>query len=312
MTSYDNDDTEQTLQFDESKMAELLRKAKRHQKKACFLILGGLDVGSIIHIDKSAMVIGRAEDCDLVLRDYNVSRRHVEVRRKGASHVLIKDLGSTNGTFLDGESIHEATLSEGEKVLLGRQTVLKFVLLDELEEAYQKQLFESSTKDALTGIFNRKYLKQKIVTDISLANRYSIPLSLLMLDIDHFKQFNDSYGHATGDRVLTQVARVIAESLRTNDLVARYGGEEFVVLAPGVDLEGGKVLGERIREVIESLSLTSADDSVSDLRITISIGSASVAGSVDVDEEKLMSEADKNLYKAKERGRNTVIASQIT
>ena len=201
MIDKDLEDIEQTTQFGESKMMELLRRAKKLERKTCFVILGGLDVGSVVNIDKPVMVIGRGAGCDLILRDHDISRRHVEVRLKGSDSLVILDLGSTNGTFIDGKLITEATLREGEKVLLGRQTVLKFVLMDELEESCQKQTFESSTRDTLTGIFNRKYLSLKIVQDIALAKRHSFPISLLMVDIDHFKNVNDTYGHSTGDHL---------------------------------------------------------------------------------------------------------------
>ncbi|MFH2219480.1 MAG: GGDEF domain-containing protein [Pseudomonadota bacterium] len=312
MKDTDYIDTEQTLPFDRSKMAELLLRAKSMERKACFVILGGLDVGSVLNISKSVMVIGRDADCDLVLRDYDISRRHAEIRRKGSNSLVIRDLGSTNGIFMGGEVIKEARLREGEKVLLGRQTVLKFVLMDELEESCQKQIFESSTRDALTGIFNRKYFSEKIVSDLSFAKRHRIPLSLLVLDIDHFKRVNDTYGHNTGDYVLTQVARIIADTIRDNDMVARYGGEEFVVIAQGIGFEGTETLAERIRRKIEETPFNALDMARAELRVTISIGGASVSTDAEVDEGVMLSTADQNLYRAKEEGRNRIVASEIT
>ena len=312
MTDTEPKDTEQTLPFDRSKMAELLLRAHGMEKKACFVILGGLDVGSVLNINKSVMVIGRDSDCDLVLRDYDISRRHAEIRRKGSNTLVVRDLGSTNGIFIGGELIERAAMREGDKVLLGRQTVLKFVLMDELEETCQKQIFESSIRDALTGIFNRKYFTEKIASDISFAKRHQIPLSLLVIDVDHFKKVNDTYGHNTGDYVLTQVARIINDSLRDNDMVARYGGEEFVVIAQGIDFEGGKILAERIRCRIEEAPLNALDTTGTALRVTISIGVASVSTEAGVDEDVMISTADQNLYHAKEKGRNKVVASEIT
>jgi two-component system cell cycle response regulator len=304
--------TEDTLPFDRSKMAELLLQANKMKKKACFVILGGLDVGSLLNLDKSVIVIGRDADCDLVLRDYDISRRHVEIEQKGSKTLVIKDLGSTNGMFIGGELAKEGVLKEGDKVLLGRQTVLKFVLMDDLEETCQKQIFESSTRDALTGIFNRKYFGQKIVSDISFANRHQVPLSLLMLDIDHFKKINDTYGHNTGDHVLVQVAQIIAGTLRDDDMVARYGGEEFVVIAQGVGFDGGKILGERIRKRIEEEFSKPEKTARARLQVTISVGVASVLAGADANENLMISTADQNLYHAKEKGRNRVVASEIT
>ena len=312
MTDDDTKNTELTLPFDRSMMAELLQQAKNMEKKACFVILGGLDVGSVLNLDKSVVVIGRDSVCDLVLRDYDISRRHVEIERKGSDTLAIRDLGSTNGMFIDGELTKEGVLKEGDKVLLGRQTVLKFVLMDDMEEAYQKQIFESSTRDALTGIFNRKYFNQKIVSDISFAKRHQIPFSLLMLDIDHFKTINDTYGHNAGDHVLIQVYRIIADTLRENDMVARYGGEEFVVIAQGIGFEGGKVLGERIRQRIEEEIFNTEKTEREGLKVSISVGVASTLAGADINEDIMISTADRNLYLTKEKGRNRVEASEIT
>lgn len=311
MPDKDIEDIEQTSQFGEFTMAERLSHAKNLDRKTCFVILGGLDVGSVVNIDKSVMLIGRGAGCDLILRNHDISRRHAEVRKKGSNSLVILDLGSTNGTFIGGELITEATLREGEKVLLGRQTVLKFVLMDELEETCQKQIFQSSTRDTLTDVFNRKYLSQKIVSDIALAKRHSLPISLLMVDIDRFKNVNDAYGHSTGDRVLVQVAQAIGSIIRKNDMVARYGGEEFIVVAQGIGLDGGKSLGERIRHRIKEESLQVLDGSGAEIRVTVSIGVVSVSGGTDVDEEILISTADKNLYSAKDKGRNMVVVSEI-
>ncbi|MFC1516473.1 GGDEF domain-containing protein [Thermodesulfobacteriota bacterium] len=312
MTDKGPKDTEQTLPFDKSKMAELLFQAKSMEKKACFVILGGLDVGAVLNINRSVMVIGRDSDCDLVLRDYDISRRHAEIRREGSNNLVIRDLGSTNGIFIGGELVEEVTIGEGDKVLLGRQTVFKFVLMDELEETCQKQIFESSIRDALTGIFNRKYFIEKISSDISFAKRHQIPLCLMIIDVDHFKKVNDNYGHNTGDYVLTQVAQIINDSIRDDDIVARYGGEEFVVIAQGIDFEGGKALAERIRGRIEEAPLNALDTTGTELRVTISIGVASISTEAKVDEDIMISTADQNLYHAKEKGRNRVVASEIT
>jgi len=312
MTDNDTRDTEETLQFDRSKMAELLLQASSMKRKACFVILGGLDVGSVLNLNKSVMVIGRDPNCDLLLRDYDISRRHVEIQRKGSNALVIRDLGSTNGMFIGGELAKEGVLKEGDKVLLGRQTVLKFVLMDDIEEACQKQIFESSTRDALTGIFNRRYFTQKIASDIAFAKRHQIPLSLLLVDIDHFKKVNDTYGHNTGDHVLVQVAQIIADTLRDNDIVARYGGEEFVVIAQGVGFEGGKALGERIRKRIAEDFLYAEKPARARLKVSVSVGVASVLAKTGVNEGIMISTADQNLYDAKEKGRNRVVASEIT
>jgi two-component system, cell cycle response regulator len=273
--------------------------------------LGGLDVGSVVPFVGSVFVIGRDSKCNLILRDDGISRQHVEVKRTDDDFIIVRDLGSTNGTFIDGKKITEATLRDGEKVLLGRRTVLKFVMQDELEQSYQIQMYESSTRDGLTGTFNRKYFVQKIVADLSFAKRHGIPFSLLLLDIDFFKKVNDTHGHRTGDQALVSVTEAINATIRTEDLLARYGGEEFAVIAQGTNLVGGEALGERIRKRIAETDIPIADESGKFIKVTVSIGVATLPPGVAAQPEAVVSAADKNLYQAKEAGRNRVVASRI-
>jgi two-component system, cell cycle response regulator len=304
--------TDRTMQLDRSTVAEHMRKAKSSgRRKACFVVMGGLDVGCVHILDKRVSRIGRDPAGDVVLRDDGISRVHAEVRRLDDSRLYIKDLDSTNGIFVGGERVEEAVLREGDKVLLGRRTVLKFALHDELEQNYQQQMYESSTRDGLTGVFNRKYFSQKINSDISFARRHKIPFSLLMLDIDYFKKVNDNHGHRTGDQVLVTVTEIIARTIRTEDTLARYGGEEFAVLAQGTGLEGGIALGERIRANIEKHVILSLGDTPEQFRVTASIGVASLHPGVEAEPEAVVSLADKNLYAAKEQGRNRVVAAAL-
>lgn len=303
--------TERTMQIDRSTIAEQMRRANSSGKKACFIILGGLDVGSIVPIEGKQVLIGRDPKCHLVLKDDGISRHHVEVTCTNSDYIIIRDLGSTNGTFVDGKRIMETTLRDGEKVLLGRRTVLKFVMQDELEQSYQLQMYESSTRDGLTGAFNRKYFVQKIVADLSFARRHHIPFTLLLLDLDYFKKINDTYGHRTGDQVLVTTTEIVAATIRTEDLLARYGGEEFAVIAQGTNAEGGTTLAERIRERIAETEIPLADESGKFIKVTTSIGVTTVLPGVAAQPEAVVSAADKNLYRAKEAGRNRVVASQI-
>ena len=178
-----------TLQIDRSLIEKQLRGAgNASHKTPCFVVLGGLDVGSIIVLDKPKMILGRDTNCDFVLRDDGISRHHIEVLASGDDRVSVRDVGSTNGIFVHGKKVATADLQDGDKILLGRRTVLKFVLQDELEQSYQRQIYESSTCDGLTGVYNRKYFNQKIATDLSFAHRHRMPFTLLMLDIDLFKK----------------------------------------------------------------------------------------------------------------------------
>lgn len=304
-------DTEQTHQFDPAELSRMLHQVTAKQRKPCFIILGGQDIGSVIPLDTGSTVIGRATDCGIILRDCDISRHHAKVDVHADGRLSVQDLGSTNGVFVEGRRVQTGYLVEGEKLLLGRRTVMKFIRMDAVEEAYQRQLYESSTRDPLTGIYNRRYFSKKIRTDLSFARRYGLPLTLFMLDMDHFKKVNDTYGHSVGDLVLVHVGRSISNMIRENDLVARYGGEEFVVIAPGIGYEGGQRLGERIRSLIEESPDVREAATDGPLPLTVSIGGVSVSEGVSVDEKVLIAAADANLYSAKEKGRNTVVITRL-
>jgi diguanylate cyclase (GGDEF)-like protein len=304
---------DKTMQIDRSTLADQMKSvSKAGKKQASFIILGGLDVGSVVTLEKEEIVIGRDPTCDIVLRDDGISRVHTIVRRVGESTMLVIDQGSTNGTFIDGNRIKEATISEGGKLLLGRRTILKFVVQDALEQNYQQQLYESSTCDGLTGVFNRKYFDKKLHADISFSIRHKIPFTLLMIDIDFFKKVNDTYGHRTGDQVLVSVTAAINEIIRTEDVLARYGGEEFAVLAQGTNAKGAKSLGERIRQRVALESVPALDDSGEEIIVTISVGVCTLMPGIKTTPGDVISATDKNLYTAKEQGRNRVIASIIS
>ncbi len=300
-----------TKLFDHVAIIDMMHPKKASLKQPCFIILSGLDVGRVFKIDDSMTLIGRHLKCNLILRDDCISRRHAKVKIEEQNKLHIEDLGSTNGIFFKGNKITSALLENGEKVLLGRRTLLKFAFLDELELICFQQMHKSSTRDALTGILNRSYFSHKISVDLAYTKRHKIPLNILMMDIDHFKQINDTYGHQTGDRVLMSVTSLTTNILRADDLFARYGGEEFIIMTKGTNIEGAHALGERIRQKIEKTIMESIDEPAGKFHVTISIGVAAVPPGVQVNHKAIIAAADKNLYEAKESGRNKVISSEI-
>jgi diguanylate cyclase (GGDEF)-like protein len=169
-------------------------------------------------------------------------------------------------------------------------------------------LEQENITDPLIGIYNRRCLDRRLVEEFQRAQRYQVPLSILLIDIDHFKKVNDSYGHPVGDLVLRYWGELILGVVRASDIVARYGGEEILVIAPNTSTAAALTLGERIRANIESheLVLSSESNQRQKLRITVSIGVAEyVSGVVSV--EELISNADCALYRAKHEGRNRVV-----
>lgn len=169
-------------------------------------------------------------------------------------------------------------------------------------------LYELATVDALTKLFIRRHFEQRMGEELTRARRYNTRLSLAILDIDHFKRFNDTYGHATGDEVLKLVARTLKANIREEDIAGRFGGEEMLLLMPETDTLGAYVLAERIREAIAQASLPGP--SGEPLSVTVSVGVATFPLHAP-DAEALVAEADACLYRSKAAGRNRVTASGL-
>jgi diguanylate cyclase (GGDEF)-like protein len=266
-------------------------------------------MGRVIPLRAEGLTIGRDPGCDLVLADDAVSKRHLSLALDGSGRATVRDLGSTNGTYVGGRRVETAVLAEGQKLFLGRDTVLKFSLHDRLELEYQREIYESSVRDGLTGAYNRRYFAERIGADLSFGRRHGLPLSLLMFDIDHFKRVNDTYGHEAGDEALRAVCDAMAGSIRNEDVLARFGGEEFAIIAQGTGLEGGRALGERIRERVGAAPIRTGDDR--EIGITVSAGVASLRPGSAADAGALIAAADDNLYAAKAAGRDRVLASEV-
>ena len=160
--------------------------------------------------------------------------------------------------------------------------------------------------DPLTGVYNRRFGLRRLDEELARAARAQAPLALIVLDLDHFKQVNDSFGHLAGDRVLVHVAQFCLGVLRDGDLLMRYGGEEFVAILPGASLADAAAVAERIRFGVGAAPL---ETDAGMIAITVSIGVAACPGDAAVDPEALLDAADKRLYMAKSAGRNRVVAS---
>jgi diguanylate cyclase (GGDEF)-like protein len=282
-------------------------------KRPCLVVIAGAHLGEIFPIE-GELIIGRDLDVNLRLaEDEGVSRRHARVTPV-ADGALLADLGSQNGTYVDGDRIQERVLREGMKIRIGQTTVLKFACYDAVEEAMQRQLLESALRDGLTHAFNRRYFVQRLQAEIRFAERHAQPLALLMIDIDQFKQLNDTHGHRTGDDVLRALVDALTQTLRAEDVLARYGGEEFAVLVRGVARDNALTLAERLRRIIEELKPKKDDGTP--VPVTVSIGvsvypiNAPGENAAEVPSEqtgaKLIELADAALYRAKNDGRNRV------
>jgi diguanylate cyclase (GGDEF)-like protein len=172
------------------------------------------------------------------------------------------------------------------------------------EKQAQIALEQLATRDGLTGLANRRCFDDTLQAEWSRATRQKQPLSLLMVDVDNFKAYNDANGHLGGDECLKRIAIAVASEMRANDLVARYGGEEFAVILPNQSLKGAAIVAERIRARVEQLRLPNRF--ARDGRVTVSIGAATALASSDAEASQLVAIADAALYRAKHMGRNRI------
>jgi len=167
----------------------------------------------------------------------------------------------------------------------------------------REALREQATHDALTGLLNRASILETLQNELARAGRQGHPVALLMADLDHFKQINDTWGHLAGDAVLRDVARSMKSAIRRYDAIGRYGGEEFLIVLPGCDGPAARAQAERLREAVAAEPLVATGES---LRVTCSIGVACRASPRPSDTDALVREADRALYQAKDQGRNRV------
>lgn len=173
----------------------------------------------------------------------------------------------------------------------------------------KSRLFNLATIDGLTGLIVRRHFQSRMEEEFRRAKRYEKPLSFIMTDIDHFKKFNDTWGHQTGDMVLREVAKIVQATIRDTDVAARYGGEEFCVILPETDLEGGRLFAERLRQRVESAVFQGPKG---DLKVTISLGLSALPYNYAETTVEMIKIADEALYEAKHAGRNQVGVSNVT
>jgi diguanylate cyclase (GGDEF)-like protein len=269
-------------------------------KDACLVVIYGMELGKKFNLDAPSIIIGRSSKSDVQVDQESVSRNHAKIVNSGKS-ILIRDLGSTNGTYVNDELCDEHVLRDGDLIKIGR-TIFKFLSGGNIENAYHEEIYRLTTVDGLTQAFNKRYFMETLEREISRSQRYGRQLSLLMFDIDHFKKVNDTYGHLAGDHVLKQLASTIHARIRREDLLARYGGEEFSVICPEIDHEQALKLAEKLRSLVDATSFKFEDAVVP---VTISIGVVTAAADVK-DGSELIRLADEKLYEAKESGRNCV------
>lgn len=270
---------------------------------ACLIVCASVDplqVGRRYALSETALTIGRSPDSNIVVESETVSRAHARVERRGRAFVLV-DCGSVNGTYLGDEPVSEEALRSGALIKIG-PCILKYLAAGDIEGAYHEEIYRLTITDGLTGIANRRAFEETITAEFRRALRYARPLSLAMLDLDHFKMVNDMYGHMAGDHVLKMLAAVVRGRIRAEDTLARYGGEEFALLLPETPRAMAAQLAEKIRAAVANTQFIFEDRVIP---VTVSMGIADVVPELRA-HHQLVKAADARLYEAKRDGRNRV------
>ena len=265
------------------------------------VVIQGDGIGQRHSLYSGTLRVGRADTCGISIDDDASSRVHCQFETNGSTTVA-RDLGSMNGTFVNDERVTQKTLADGDTVTVGH-TIFKFLGMSNPEAAYFEEVHRLMTTDPLTGAMNRRAFDEDLARCWYEARRYDRPFSLLMLDIDHFKRVNDTYGHQAGDQVLARIGALVGESKRFSDRFCRYGGEEFALLLPQTSLANAYILAERIRLAIGALRFTHEDKTFG---VTVSIGMSDANASLET-HEAMVKVADDRLYEAKHGGRNQVV-----
>lgn len=275
--------------------------AQRGDIRPTLCVLSGREPGRNYPLPSGSTVVGRSAGASIVLDSDGVSRRHAALVHHGG-RVEIVDLGSTNGTHVNGEPVDQRgrMLAEGDRVQVG-DAVFKFTYQDRLEAEMQHSLYTSAVRDRLTGAYNRAFFNERWAQAFSDSLRSKTPLSLILLDLDHFKQLNDTYGHVAGDAVLEAAARAMQRNVRLEDTLARYGGEEFVVVLPGATLREALAVAERLRRGVAEIAVPIGGHQ---LAVTVSVGVSTRRRTRPDTPGAMLARADALLYEAKSAGRN--------
>jgi diguanylate cyclase (GGDEF)-like protein len=274
---------------------------------AVLTLLSGPEAGRVVRLSTTKPnTLGRADECTVPLADARLSRVHATIKHVGGTWMLT-DQGSTNGTFVNGSRVEKySAIDDGMRIDLAGAVSCRFTFVTEEEARALTRVYDAAMHDALTGIFNRKALDERLAAEVAFAVRHVAHLTVVLLDVDDFKSINDTHGHLAGDAALREVAARLVRAVRTEDVVARYGGEEFLVIARDTGLEQGAQLAERLRKVICAETIPFESQS---LALSASFGVASIGCCRDQkDVHALLGIADARLYAAKRTGRNRVVA----
>jgi len=266
----------------------------------CVVQIYGTNLGRKYELYDPIVTIGRDPRNTIIIDSDSVSRRHAVIELCDAGR-LVRDMDSTNGTYLNDIQVRSAILSNSDLLKIG-DTIFKYLSGDNVESLYHEEIYRMTIQDGLTDIANKRHLMDYLDKELARARRHGRKLSVVMFDIDHFKDINDRYGHLTGDYVLKDLAAMLKKRIRKEELFARYGGEEFVVVLPEASREESVEFAEIVRKLVQKHPFEFENQPIS---VTVSVGIASVTDKTQSVQD-LLKEADENMYRAKKEGRNRV------
>jgi diguanylate cyclase (GGDEF)-like protein len=272
------------LDDNETVKLDQVRVVSHAAKHPVLIVLQGDDIGTSVALEGKAFTIGRGTDCDIRLDDNLASRQHAQLMTASGGQVYcVPDLGSTNGTFVNGQLVEDPyVLQDGDKIRVGRH-VFKFALLDEFESEFQMRIQQMIIRDDLTNLLTQRSFFVELERHVARRNAQTEAgaLAVLMMDLDHFKQVNDTYGHLVGSQAIKQVGELIEANIRDSDVAARYGGEEYIAFLADATAEVAQRIAERIRAAVEGHEILVVRKGAEvRLTVTISIGIAKPSGSV--------------------------------
>ena len=281
------------------------RVTKKREWVACLIVLQGTGIGDRIRLDKEELSIGRADQADIRLEQGGVSREHALIRRDNDGNFEIIDQNSTNSIWVNSKKCHNATLKDQDLIAIG-EYLLKFIDSNSSEQAHYEELFQQACMDKVLQVYNKHYFLTRLDEEIARCERNAGTFSLILLDADHFKLFNDNHGHLAGDAALLQLTTLIRKNIRKVDVPCRYGGEEFTVILPDADIRQALVVAEHIRSLVAKKPVEYANNSIP---LTVSIGIAQYHSdpAQAASGETLIAHADNALYQAKQDGRNRTV-----
>ncbi len=290
----------------EDTRAAVVPRASQGEKACLTLLYGGL-VGTEYPLTETETVIGRGHNANICIENQRVSRRHALVTVDEKGNAIVEDLGSSNGTSINGARIQRQELKDGDKIQIGYHCILKFSRQDELEQNCQQEIAKSRMEDALTGAYTKKYLLDRLDGDYAHVMRHGGALVLLMFEIDHFKKLNKTHGQPATDAILKELACITNSMLRADDILARYSDSQFALLARDIGDEGAVVLAQRIRRTIRDHKFLVEGTQIP---ITVSLGVTSLSDGVKK-AAKLIKLAGDYLKKAQKKGGANSVAGGI-